>query len=87
MRVWNRLPVAVLPAAVFVGMAALLVFVLPGPRSPLHYMVAGTLATTGSLVCIFLRLAGAKLIRRSKPEPAPQPEVIVETGYRIFGQL
>jgi hypothetical protein len=88
MRVWNRLTLPVLmPAAVFAGVSALLVFVLPGPRSPLHYMVAGTLATTGALLCIFLRLAGAKLTRRPKTEPELKPEITIETDYRIFGQL
>jgi hypothetical protein len=88
MRVWKRLPLAVLiPAAVFAAVAALLVTALPGPRSPLRYMVAGSLATTGALVCVFIRLAGAKIIRRSKPDTAPAAEMTVETDYRIYGQL
>lgn len=88
MRLWSRLPLAVLiPVIVFAGVAALLAGLLPGPRSPLHYMVTGCLATTGALVCVFIRLAGAKILRRAKSEPSPAPEVTVETGYRIFGQL
>jgi len=87
MDVWKRLPWAVLiPAVVFAGVATLLVLA-PGPRSPLHYMVAGTLATTGALVCVFLRLAGAKIIRRRSRKKEPPPPEIVPSGYRIFGQL
>ena len=86
-RVWQRPSLAVLiPAGVFAGVAALLVGLLPGPRGPLHYMVAGSLATTGSLASIFIRLAGAKIIRRKKSSPEPG-EVPAQAAYRIFGPL
>jgi hypothetical protein len=47
---------AILPALLFIGLAAILVRILPAPHSPLHYLIAGTLATTGALAAVFLRL-------------------------------
>jgi len=40
-------------ALLFVSLAALLLHALPSPHQPLHYVVAGTAATTGSLIAAF----------------------------------
>jgi hypothetical protein len=57
MRTLMRSPgAAILPALLFALMAILLVRVLPAPHSRLQYLIAGTLATTGALLAIFLRL-------------------------------
>jgi hypothetical protein len=54
-----------LPAAagllIFVALAELLLWLLPGPHGRLQYMIAGTAATTVALVLAFARIA----IRRS----------------------
>ncbi len=57
MRMLMRRPqAAILPALLFAVMAILLVRVLPAPHSRLQYLIAGTLATTGAILAIFLRL-------------------------------
>lgn len=47
---------AIVAVFLFAFLAILLVLVLPQPHSRLQYLVAGTLATTGALLSIFLRL-------------------------------
>lgn len=55
-------------AFLFALLAVLLVRILPAPHSRLQYLVAGTLATTGALLAIFLRLVVIAHRRYHSPE-------------------
>lgn len=52
----------------FAFLAILLVLILPSPHSRLQYLVAGTVATTGALLAIFLRLIVLAHQRDHSPE-------------------
>jgi hypothetical protein len=55
-------------AFLFAFLAILLVRILPPPHSRLQYLVAGTLATTGALLTVFLRLVVLAHRRYHSPE-------------------
>jgi hypothetical protein len=50
-------------ALVFLAIAGLLLLLLPSPHKPIHYLVAGTVATAALLVVVFA------ILWRGKPLP------------------
>ena len=43
---------------VFTAVAAILLVVMPEPRGPIDYMIAGTVSTLAALFAVFLALIG-----------------------------
>ena len=64
---------AVWPSVLFAVLAALVVRIVPTPHAPLHYVIAGTVATSGALIAVFLRLVVPRP-EPSHPEPPDRPD-------------
>ena len=82
MRMLHRAPAPLIPALLFVGLSALLVRILPAPHTPLHYVVAGTVATTGSLVAVFLRFFTPIVSAPSESLPPRSPQIPLPVRLR-----
>jgi hypothetical protein len=64
--VWKRPRVAAaIPVILFASLSAIIVRILPRPHSPLHYVVAGTMATTVALVAVFMLIIKPRVSSRS----------------------